>query len=339
MSEARILLLRPDKAGDAIKTLPALRALRLARPDLDIHVLSSEHNSSLFETEPGVTNHELPHQWQQWRPARLRGYLFAGGMPTSFSVAVNLLCDSFSEVDQLISLVPALRKFSIAKTDWDTHTSPDLKVVQLPDSAPAGRDETRNISDILSSAFECDVAAFLEKTNGAPVLTLEDRTEAEKLLPVTDQRRIGICPFAGTVQRSHSLKRWSKLLHKLSTKADSIEWVVYCPEQQREAAMALLPERSNARFHIVSPPRFRVLAACFEKMDAVVAVDSGPLHLAQAMQIPVLGFLSGGDSARWFAKPNPQDRLLRRGLLSRFPSYLEMWWALKRWVSPLPHRS
>jgi ADP-heptose:LPS heptosyltransferase len=74
-------------------------------------------------------------------------------------------------------------------------------------------------------------------------------------------------------------------------------------------------------------------------MDAVVAVDSGPLHLAQAMQIPVLGFLSGGDSARWFAKPNPQHRIASSRATQSFSILFQLRWALKRWVSPLPHRS
>src|SRR5262249_10896310 len=83
---------------------------------------------------------------------------------------------------------------------------------------------------------------------------------------------------------------------------------------------------------LVTPSSFRALGAHLLLVDGVVAVDSGPLHLARALGVPSLGFLSGGDSKRWFPPTERKsDLLLRRGLFSRYPSAFEMGRAFRRW--------
>lgn len=328
----KCLLLRPDKAGDALKSLPAIRALKSERPELVVHVLASEHNASLFETEPGITVHELPSEWEKWRASRLRGYLFSQGMPPAFDVAVNLLADPFPSVQRLLLMVPAPKKYSVTQVGWSTAEGGSFQSLPLPYKTPAGRDETENIADILSAAFNCSLSDRIPEMRGGPIITDSDRAEAQALLPKSQARRFGLCPFAGTAQRSPNLKRWKKLLKKLSRKEPTTEWVIFAPANLVAHAEALIPVESANRFRVVTVPSFRILAACFENLEAVLAVDSGPLHLAQAMGVPSLGFLSGGDRARWFARLNPKDGLLPRGLFSRFPSSLEMWWAFRRWL-------
>lgn len=329
-----VLLLRPDKAGDAIKSLPAIRALKMARPELDLHVLASEHNASLFENEPGITVHELPEDWENWRSNRLRSYLLSQGMPQAFGAAVSLLCDYFPNVQKLLLGLPAAKKFSVTRLNWVREESAALVAIHLPNRAPEGRDETSNIADILSAAFTCDLAPHLAKMDRAPVLNAADRASAVDLLPETAKKRLGLCPFAGTAQRSPNLGKWKRLVKKLVDAEPNTEWVIFAPASGLDAARELVPPHKGDAFRIVSAPSFRVLAACFERLDAILAVDSGPLHLAQAMNVPSLGFLSGGDRDRWFGRLGSKDRLLSRGIFSRFPSTLEMWWAFRRWVAP-----
>ncbi len=59
-----IILLRPDKAGDLIKTLPALRALMKKVPDIKIHLIFSLANESLLKYEPQVSYSVLPSSWE-----------------------------------------------------------------------------------------------------------------------------------------------------------------------------------------------------------------------------------------------------------------------------------
>ncbi len=79
------------------------------------------------------------------------------------------------------------------------------------------------------------------------------------------------------------------------------------------------------------PSSFRSLGAYLKRLDGVVAVDSGPLHLARSLGVPSLGILSGGDSVRWFSPLAEGDMLLRRGIFNRFPTAYEMLRTYQKW--------
>ncbi len=66
MTRETAILLRPDKAGDAIKSLAPLRALRAHLKDWDIIVLASEHNAILFlNGSPPLFFASSPSDWRR----------------------------------------------------------------------------------------------------------------------------------------------------------------------------------------------------------------------------------------------------------------------------------
>jgi hypothetical protein len=83
------------------------------------------------------------------------------------------------------------------------------------------------------------------------------------------------------------------------------------------------------------PSSFRALGAYLNRLDGLVAVDSGPLHLGLSLGVKSLGILSGGDAERWFPHLKDGDELVKRGILQRFPSHFEMIWAFEKWSSKL----
>ncbi len=328
------LLLRHDKAGDAIKTLPALRALKAAAPKLDLHVLVSAHNASLFETEPGIRIHRLPPHWSLLKAEVLQTHLAHHGLPPAFSRVVSLLCDPFEETDRLLALFKATEKYALSLKD--TRLSETVNLLKLPRNSPAKRDETLNIALLLSQAFAADLVPRLESVATAPELTAEDHREALKLMGEKNGLWLGFCPFAGLKNRSHPMQRWESFLPQATRVPNAARLFLFGAPSDC-AQMEVLRERCYQpdRVQLCFPSTFRTLGAYLQRLDGVVAVDSGPLHLARALNVRSLGILSGGDAQRWFTKLNPQDRILKRGLLHRFPSALEMTWAFRRWL-PTP---
>jgi ADP-heptose:LPS heptosyltransferase len=323
------LLLRHDKAGDALKSLPALRALRSALPDADLHLLVSTHNASLFEREPGFQVHALPSHWALLKPEVLLTHLAHSGVPAAFSRVVSLLCDGFAENDQLLRLFRATEKYAACVTD--PTLKEEINLLKLPRNSPERRDETLNVALLLSQAFSAKIE--LEGLSAAPVLLEEDHREATRLMGEKDGLWLGFCPFAGLQNRSHPLKRWETFLPQ-ATRAPHVERFFLfgapsdCRAMERLQSLCYRPEKVQ----ICYPSSFRTLGAYLLRLDGVVAVDSGPLHLSRALGVRSLGILSGGDSDRWFAQPAAGDRLVKRGILNRFPSALEMTWAFRRWL-------
>src|SRR5437764_15303097 len=107
----KILLLRPDKAGDAIKTLPVVRALFSELPGAGLHLVASDHNASLFAHEPGIRLHVLPKNWKRMKR---ENWLAPLGLPPAFDRVVNLLCDASEEADELLAAIPAGVKYTAA---------------------------------------------------------------------------------------------------------------------------------------------------------------------------------------------------------------------------------
>jgi len=326
------LILRHDKAGDAIKSLPALRALRERLPSLQLHLLVSAHNASLFEFEPGIHPHCLPPHWESLKPAVLRAHLAHQGMPQAFSRVVSLLCDAFEQNDRLLNLFPATERFTATLSG--STAAEEITQITLPTGTPAGRDERENAAWILSQAFCVDLPSVAVPAAGTPVFSPQDTREAQALMGEKRGNWIGFCPFAGLKNRTHSLKNWESFLQQVSRTPQVEKFFIFgapsdCDAMEKLQARCYEP----AKVRLCFPSSFRTLGAYLKRLDGVVAVDSGPLHLARCLQLPVLGFLSGGDVKRWFADPAEQERLLRRGLFNRFPMGWEMTWAFRRWLS------
>lgn len=330
----KVLLLRPDKAGDAIKTLPVLRAAVARLPKHELHVLCSEHNVSLFTNEPGVRAHALPKNWKLMKGENVLTALAARGMPTAFDLSVSLLCDPFPETDTLLRLVPADRRCAAAVLD--PQLAERISLLPLPELTPAGRDETKNIALILSQAVQTDLVDDALLYPAAPRLIPADEHEALEMMGTKRGRWLGFCLFAGTTQRTHPVKRWEKFLPKATSGSEFEKFYLFGipSDYMRMERLRSLCERSED-IELCFPSSFRALGAYLKRLDGLVAVDSGPLHLALSLGVPSLGILSGGDTERWFPRVSDADVLVRRGIFNRYPSVFEIHRAFRRWT-PAP---
>lgn len=322
---SKSILLRHDKAGDAIKTLPALRALRSALPNEEIHIVCTPHNASLLEVEPGVKLHCLT---ETVTPAFIETINQCG----PFDRLINLLSDPFESSDQLLTRIQAVRRFS--RSLEQPELARRFNIISVASGSPQNQNEILNIAQIIEASFGIGLDIDLS-ANHAPTLTAGDKTEAMiQMGTKASERWLGICPFAGLQNRSHPIERWNKLFLKIVQKGGYDKYFLLGTVGNLEL-MNSWKQQSNApeKVYVCTPSTFRSLGAFLERLDGVVAVDSGPLHFAYALGIRALGILSGGDVERWFPTISQRDSLLRRGLIDRFPFPWEMLRAYKRWES------
>lgn len=324
-----VLLLRPDKAGDLIKSLPAIRALSKALPGIKIHILTSQANHSLLEFEPNLTYSTLPQDWTNLSKEELSALLKQITGNTLFNHAINLLCDPFEEAERLVSLSPAQDRFSILSESLPIGVWP----IQLKKGSPANRDESLNIAEIIEHSLETTFSQTLSTSDYAPKLGRQDSHEAEINLGKKMGQWLAVCPFAGTANRTHSTKKWERFIKMTLGKSNLEKVVLFGAPSDCETMEGMKKALGNpGKLQLAIPSSFRALGAYLKRCDRVVAVDSGPLHFSLALGIPSLGFLSGGDRVRWFSRTTQQDKILPRGLFNRYPSFLEMWWHFSHWA-------
>lgn len=331
MSEAT-LLLRPDRGGDALKTLPALRALKTELPHQEVHLLASEHNASVFEHEPGIKLHVLPSGWQQLPRERWLEELGFSSVFPAYDRVINLLCDPSEDADRLLSAIPAQRKFTARLADEYGVLAGHVTRLELPSDTPAGRPETENIALLLSQVFCTDLARTSRNFTQAPRFSEEDLREADEKMGPKRGRWLGICPMASNSQRSAPLARWRSFLKRVTRDEEfSKFFILGSPADYQKLRDLRAGSARRDDIELLFPSPFRRVGAYLQRLDGVVAVDSGPLHFAIALGIPSLGILAGSDLNRWFDRASESDVLVRRGLFQRHPSLFQMWRAFHRW--------
>jgi ADP-heptose:LPS heptosyltransferase len=323
-----IVLLRPDKAGDLIKSIPVLRALNKLEPKFVLHLIVSKANESLLKYENYLTYSVLPSGWEQYDDSKLQDVLTTLLPHSSFEVAVNLLSDAFPSMEKLLNCVSAQEKFSIFSESLPMGIWP----ISYKNKSPIHRNETLNIAEIVGQALGLDLFKTTLESPRAPLLGPDDEEEALNFLKTKSGAWIGACPFAGTLQRTHPLAHWEPLIKQLCRRTDFDKVILFgAPTDLSQMEILKQHLDSPSKLVLCSPSSFRSLGAYLKRCDRVISVDSGPLHFSLALGIPSLGFLSGGDHLRWFSQISPRDKLVKRGIFNRYPSSFEMKWHFSRW--------
>ncbi len=329
-TKTRILLLRPDKAGDALKTLPVLRLLRMHFPFVEFHLLASEHNASLFAFEPGYSVHVLPKQWKRMKGEKIRA-LFTNVGVDRFTKVINLLCDPSDGMRLLLSSITADHKYSTSLEPLE-----GIIPLLLPEETPAHRNETENIAIFVGQAMGVDLTKRISEGPLSPILSEVDRTEAQEKMGPKHGLWLGFCPMAGLKTRMHSTKRWQKLVQRATSQDEFEKFFLFgTPSDYRVLEQLRDIAEQPEKIELCFPSTFRTLGAYLERLDGVIAVDSGPLHLARSLGVKSLGILSGGDTQRWFPNLREGERILKRGIFNRFPTSFEIIWAYDKWRAEL----
>lgn len=324
-----LVLLRPDKGGDLIKTLPVVRALCQSSSEIKVHFIVSKANESLLKYESNLTFSVLPPSWESLSDSDLKREIEKGLQNKKFDTAINLLCDPFHKAEKLLQLIPAKDKFSVFSKSLSEKISP----LSFKRGTPAGNNESANISELIGQALGIDLSESWKSSLRAPKLGGEDIAEAEQALGKKNGLWLALCPLAGTEQRTHSIKNWGRLAAKICRKGIFEQVFLFGAPSDSKVLEELRTHAKNPKeLKIVFPSSFRTLGAYLKTCDRVVAVDSGPLHFSLALGIPSLGFLSGGDYKRWFSQTSPRDKLIPRGFLNRYPCYFEMVWHFSKWM-------
>lgn len=283
--------------GDIVLMTPALSALRRGAPGTAIHVLLTE------PLAPLLTNH--PH---------VDALLTLGpGLAAKIAAARRLRQERYDAV-------------------LDFHGGPTSAWLTLASGAPLriGLDSYRfaRVYGRLARSADADgnvasprhtvrVQASLVEALGCPVSDLRLHLEVDPQA----RRRLGVR------LAEHDLPGSGYVLVQPTASFPTKTWP---PERFREAAIRLgertgldvvvsLPEGSpdSMRNHFVGLPVFSVplseLVALTERAALYLGNDAGPMHLAAALGVPVVGLFGSSDPRRWFPWDVPH-RVLWAGL-------------------------
>jgi heptosyltransferase-2 len=302
----KILVVRYRFIGDTLLTVPFLRNLRMAYPDAQIDLLVGPVSGEIIEKCPYVDNFIYFDTTKKHRYENKNGV-----EKKDFWSYVNLLKQEKYDKAYVLkrSLSSAFLVFAAGikeRIGFDTEMRGFLLTKRVP--YVENRHEIECFLDVLR-ADGIDVQnSYLENWT--------DENENEKVLSVMkskglnfddDVLKVIVHATSGNRKKEWAKDKWADIIQWLSeeknvqvlfngTKNDSLTY---------EEILSYLPNNGN---DLKYPPinfcgefSLRETLAFTEKTDLIVGCDSGNLHIAASVGVPVIGIYGPMNTEKWKA--------------------------------------
>jgi heptosyltransferase-1 len=290
MAEPRLLAIRMGSLGDIVHTLPAVSALRDAFPNARIDWLVEKKWAPLLEGNPTLSA-IIPIERKSWssvaatvRQLRAARYTTAIDFQGLYKSALPAFASGAS---QRIGFAKEFAREPGACRFYNRHVTPTgrHKVehnLSLAEAAGARRGPIR---------FPLAVNA---EEHARVLSKLEKQGIAEFFV---------VSPGGGWRSKCWPPERFGELHRKLREQFGWRGIISYGPGEEQLAAEVCRSAGDSQP--VALPMDLRELMAILRRAKFVVAADTGPLHLAAAMGVPVVGLYGPTDPAR--NGPFPQN--------------------------------
>jgi ADP-heptose:LPS heptosyltransferase len=302
---SRILVIEPWNLGDVVLATAILGQLRSIYPRASISLLAKPHAIELLEGSTLVDEiipFHLP--WTAPRnkyPLSLRTLREMSSLvrklrAARFDLTIDSRMDIRSNLIAAMTRAPHRLGYDIGGGGW-----------LLTNTLPRDRDSSHKIDDWLAllDLLPGKSTHSAQQPRTMLVVTSNERDRARRELQslgVTDGPVIAYHPGG-----SHPGKRWpllhfEQLMSDLKKSIGGSHVVFLGPEEKNVGCWP-----SDA---VVVRPSLRELMALFTCCDVLVCNDSGPMHVADALAVPVVAIFEVGNP-QWFGPSGPRARVVR----------------------------
>lgn len=305
----RLLVIRPDHLGDVLLTTPAIRTLRAAMPNAEIHALVGD-----WSAEPLSYYDEIDQVLTLPFPGFKRGAAANALSPyrLAFKSANKLRRIGYHAA---LILRPdhwwgALVTFLAGIPNRIGYTHPDVAAFLT-----RGVDQQHEHAVLQNLRL---VRAFIDQ----PYLT-DDPYRQPLIFPVHDADRgviddelyaravtddkplIAIHPGSGTWVKRWETEKWAQVADVLARQLDAI--VVFTGgDHERDLVQDIMDRMKQHAVSLVGETGVGGLAALYQRAQIVLGPDSGPLHLAVAVGTPTVTLFGAADPVEFSSWGSPE---------------------------------
>lgn len=298
-----ILVIEPWNIGDVVLATPLLRELSRRYPKAKVSMLSKPYARELLEGT-GLVDDVIPFDLP-WTAQRNKYPLSAAVLremrglirtlkAKRFDMTIDSRMDVRSNFLAVMTGAPYRVGYDIGGGGWLlTHT------------LPSDRDNSHKVDDWLALLdLLPGTAPLVERSRPALVVTQEERKLAgQKLAKAGANVRPLIAYHPGG---SHPGKRWPRqrfeeLMQDLNTELGGSHIVFLGPDEKHSPAWT-----GGA---IVFREPLREMMALLACCDVLVCNDSGPMHVADALGVPVVAIFEIGNP-QWFGPSGTRARVI-----------------------------
>ncbi len=309
LSARNILVIRPDNIGDVVMLSPALRAIKAASPDANITLLAGRSGATAVPLLPWIDDVIVWRTlWQDlghlsFDPAR-ELELIKVLAERKFDAA--LIFTSFSQTPHVAGYVCYLAGIPLRVGEGKEFGGASL-TTELRGAPDDLHQVERNLRLVESVGFP------VADRRLEIVIPDEARAAVPSLLAGVgidpDAPFVLFHPGASAQARRYPSERSGEVARLLTERG----WPVLITAVEREAELVAEIERlAPAAVCLVGGTTLPEYAALVERAALVICGNTLPLHLADALNKPVVGLYSGTDYEEQWRPRYTQARLLRR---------------------------
>ncbi len=293
----RILVRSTNWLGDAVMTIPAVRAIAAGRPDARVTVLAPAKLADLWREVPGVAD-VLPI------PAGAGVLAVAGIIRKAgpFDVAVLLPNSLRAALEASLAGVPRRVGFRGHRRRWLLNQI----VTEEPAPPPAGGDPRRHQTYRYARLAE-EIGAGTVTVDAPAPARVGSHAERGGWL------RVGICPGAeyGPTKRWPA-ERFAEAA-KLVSAERACEWTIFGVAKDAPYAAVIEGALGERCENLVGKTTLAELIAALRRCDVLLTNDTGTMHLAAHLGVPVAAVFGSTDPVLTAPLVPPERlRILRR---------------------------
>jgi lipopolysaccharide heptosyltransferase I len=318
---SRIALVKLSSLGDVVHALPVAATLKVARPRARLAWIAERREAALLRDHPAL-DEVIVADTRGWRrartPATARAALADMGAlgrrlaRWRFDVVLDLQGLLKSGIVTAACRAPLRVGFA---TGWGREPLHALFVNRRVQPPAAARHVVDQYLSLLSPLGVVERRVeFRLPVSAAAETRMEEWLASAGLKP--HRRLVVLNPGAGRADKRWPVEHFGVLARRLAHEADAQVLVVWGPGEDT-AARAIVETSGVAT--LAPPTDLDALLALLRRASAVVAADTGPLHLAAGLGTPCVGLYGPtsaerngpyGDGHRALASPDGTLRAL-----------------------------
>lgn len=278
-----VLVVRPDRLGDVILSTPVYQSIKSSIPGARLTVLVDKSNAGLLKNDPSV---DAVLEWDSKRPWKMFRALRRGQYDLAFT-----LNKTFSATASVLTLLSG----AACRVGYQNQQSAWVYDVPVDADTPP-RHEVENNLQLLK-------AVGLPKIHSAPKLYFSEQEEQtiDALMKSKrnhpDRPLILIKPGTRVPEWGWRLEKFQKVAKQLiDTKAAEVLLISGPGEEKMTEDFMGSMEHPPVR---LPPLSIMELALLTQKSDLLFCNHTGIMHLASAVNTPVLAIFKHGEIARW----------------------------------------
>ncbi|MGD8227547.1 MAG: lipopolysaccharide heptosyltransferase I [Desulfobacteraceae bacterium] len=315
-----MLIIKLSAIGDVVHALPLLEVLRKNFPEVRLDWVVEEESSQIIDAHAGIDK-VIISQRKSWQKRLLKGREGFTVLREIIQFLKELRSYRYDLVIDLQGLFKSAILTGLSRgkrkigPNWGREGS-HLFLTEQPFFVEA---DTHAVDKYLKVAeyLGCERDSW---TGHIPIKE-SDKSSIEKLLGdkgVKDQRLVAINPFAKWTTKLWEPERFAALAGRMQRELGC--GIIFTGSRQDRAQIETIMEGMEEKpINLAGQTNLKELAYLYSKCRLLVTTDTGPMHIAAAMDCPVVALF--GPTAPWRTGPYGKGHTVIRDEIECSPCF------------------